>query len=179
MRMLRALALPLLASLVLGAGCTSDPPAAASADLGIDRLARLKTEAEDWAKRIKADFAAGSPERRDAETKYIAARAAVDGWIAQYKLELARGTPDPQTAAFRNALAQAGDKGQQYVDYVNALYVRGSISPGSVTLIGDVYKILKQVVTDVLDRLSTDREKRRKAIVEVIDTLKWKSFPEL
>lgn len=148
-------------------------------DLGVARLARFKTESEDWARRIKVDFLPGSPERRNAETKYIVARAAVDGWIAQYKFELAQDREDPQTDAYLSAFAEASSRGQDYVNYVNELYVQGAISPQTVTLIGDVYKILKQVISDIATSLRTDRDRRKKATIEVLETLRWKPFPEL
>jgi len=173
-----------LASIALIAGCETTPsapppPPSSPTDLGVARLARFKTESEDWARRIKGDFPLGSTERRNAETKYIAARGAVDGWIAQYKLELARDREDPRTEAYLTAFTDATDKGQQYVDYVNELYVKGIISPEGVTLIGEVYKILKQVVSDIVTSLRENRVRRKKEIVEVLETLKWKPFPEL
>ncbi len=136
-------------------------------------LAKLRTESEDYADLIIKDYPSRtSPERIKAEQLYIAARGSVNGWIAAYKFSLANNDPDPQSDIYKQAQQNAIADGQSYISYMNSIYDKGAVSAQSLSLIGEVEKIISDFVTQVKQE---DNEKR-KEILALLDTLQWKAW---
>ena len=50
-------------------------------------LAQVKSEAEQWTRKLQKDYQRGTPEYNKAEALYIPAKAAIDGWIASLKTD--------------------------------------------------------------------------------------------
>jgi hypothetical protein len=139
---------------------------------GVASLAKFKSEAEDWSATFKKDSKIDPAVRAKAEQLYIAARGSVNAWIVQYKWALAHNDLDPKSADYKTTLAAAIADGQAYVDHVNKVYVRGSISSQAVTLIGMVQKIL----TDFITMLKGAKDDEKKATIALLDSLQWKAW---
>lgn len=170
---------------LLSSGCltVSERPVtrspSAEEEARIARLSGLKSQAEEWAKKIKADFPAGKPERAKAEALYISARAALESWLTQVKLDLNSGHEPSASPAAQKLQAESATKAQDFIIYVNQLYVRGSVSPGTITLMSDIFKFLSGPFFDLFGKIATNNEKQEKEMIAILETMKWRPFAEL
>src|SRR5262249_26611920 len=77
----------------------------------------LKSEAEQWAHRIKANYNKGSQQYEGAYTKYIAAKAAFDAWLDRFSVDLTLGTDISSSDTYRSALRDAAEKGEDFIRF--------------------------------------------------------------
>lgn len=163
-------------------GCVSaSPRPALFVSEGIGRLAELKSESEGWTRRLKRDFAPGTPERRQAETLYIPAKSAIDGWIEALKADLNR-RDGKRSSNYEESLAKATTDGQGYVRYVNQLYAPGAVA-ATLPIIGDLVKLLPdigyKIFKDIQDRKKELDDEARKALLEQLEGQKWELFDQI
>lgn len=165
-------------------GCAQEPSKIdpdRSIPEGTRVLAQVKSEAEQWTRKLQKDYRRGTPEYNKAEALYIPAKAAIDGWIASLKTDVLLGGAQPGPE-FQASLKQAAAKGNDYVVYVNQLYVKGAAAQ-ALPLIGDLLKLLPDLGFKIWKEYRDAGAKRddaiRKAIMEQIDTLKWAPFDKL
>jgi len=155
---------------------STDSPAAATplvtTDAAVAKFAAFKSKAEAWASVIQKDTALDNATREKGRSLYISASASINGWITEYKWELAQNTGHPTSAAFNEALSQAMEDGQKYVDFVDHVYSKNAVSGTSVTLIGDAFDLIKSLVTTFAARGAAER----KALASILDSLQWKSW---
>jgi hypothetical protein len=144
-------------------------------------LTDVKSQAEQWTRTLKKDYPRGTPEHKKAEALYIPAKASIDAWAAALKADLTLGGAAPGLQ-FRESLKQAAARGNDYVVYVNQLYVQGATAP-ALPLIGELLKLLPdlgfKIWKEYRDTAAKRDEATKKAILEQIDTLKWESFDKL
>jgi len=163
--------------------CASAPVGPSPADIseGIGKLAGLKSESEQWTRRLKRDYLRGSAEFKKAETLYIPAKRDLDRWIESLKADLNQHRKVP-SSEYQESLKKATASGNAYVLYVNELYVKG-VAAQTLVLIGDLVKSLPdiayKITKDYQDRAAKRDEDAMKKIVDQLTSLKWDSFDKI
>jgi hypothetical protein len=143
--------------------------------------AGVRSEAEQWGRRVKAEFDPRSKKYQTAYTKYIEAKAATDGWVDLLKREASRQRSLTESPDYQPSLEKASQKADAFLDYARGLYTfqttKVSYPPdGAAAVAGPI-------LIDLGKWFLNERQKRHKEGIEELkkqlDGLKWTSFDTL
>lgn len=137
-------------------------------------LTLWKSRAEAWAAKIKEDYATGSVEYKQAEVRYVEAKAAVDAWIAFLKTEVALSREiSPSSELYKNTLNNAATNAYLFIEYAEGLYIepRGKLSSFS-----EISEALTNAGIAIWREFRKVKEEGIARINKILDELKWQSF---
>jgi len=137
-------------------------------------LTLWKSRAEAWAAKIKEDYATGSVEYKQAEVRYVEAKAAVDAWIAFLKTEVALGRKiSPSSELYKSTLNNAATSAYLFIEYAEGLYIepRGKLSSFS-----EISEALTNAGIAIWREFRNVKEEGIARINKILDELKWQSF---
>lgn len=145
-----------------------------SISTAVVELARVKSESEQWAHRIKSDFKKGSTQYETAYSKYIPAKAKVDQWLDRLGVDLTARNSIVSSKEYQTALREASAKAEDFITYARGLYEK-SLSPAEIVL-------LLPVFTDtgfkIWDKYRAASKETVEDVKKSLQSLKWKSFDE-
>lgn len=138
-----------------------------------EKLARVKSDSEQWAHRIKSDFKKGSPQYETAYTKYIPAKAGVDAWLDRLGVDLTARNDIASSKEYQTALRNASAKAEEFIAYARGLYEK-SLAPAIVVLL----PLLTDTGLKIWDKYRTASKEGVEDVKKSLQSLKWKSFDE-
>jgi NAD-dependent DNA ligase len=141
-------------------------------------LSKLKTQAEQWTKQVKARYRPNSTEYRTTRKLYFDARASVNGWIDQVKTEIRANRDLRLSTAAQLQQDEAAKKAQQLVDYLNRLFGRGAF-PGGGVILDAVAKVFGDTVSQILTEYFKAEQSKLDGVLSQIEELRWKEFEEI
>jgi hypothetical protein len=140
----------------------------------VAKIAELRSEAEQWAHRLKTDNPKGTPQYEAAYTRYIAAKAAFDTWIDRLAADLTLGANPASSAEYQTALADAASKGDEFVKFSKGTYEH-SLNPALVvSWIGP----LTDAAIKIWEKHNAMSASAKAEIVKTLQALKWKPFDQ-
>jgi hypothetical protein len=136
-------------------------------------IGKLKSEAEQWAHRIKGDYNKGSQQYETSYNKYIEAKAGTDAWLDRFSIDLTARRDISSSKEYQTALDEASGKGEDFLRYARALYPQSDKSA-----IVDLLTPLTDVGLKIWKEFRTASAENIEEVKKAILTLKWRPFDE-
>lgn len=145
-----------------------------AAELNDSKLAELKSEAEQWVRRIKGDFKKGSKQYETAYSKYIPAKAGVDAWLDRFAIDLMVRDDLSTSKDYQATLGDAAKKAEDFIRYARSLYKK-PLSSSSI----DVVSLFAEFGSKIGNEYKTATKQAVEEVKKSLQTLKWKSFDDV
>jgi hypothetical protein len=151
------------------------PQNAAALSDALPTIVGMKNEAEQWARRVRGNYAKGTPQHETAYTKYISAKAAFDTWLDRFALDLTLGTDITSSSSYQSALRDAATKGDDFIRYSKGLYEHSLSGPSPVSWLSP----LTDAALKIWENHRTASKAAQAETAKTLQTLKWKPFEEV
>lgn len=115
---------------------------------------------------------------------YANAKAEYDGLIQQLNYELTAGQALDASPAFQNKLKTAADQRVAFTSFVTEKVIRSDpnkknpLAIAAITAVPELIDALTKVAKSIWQEYRTVKDAEKKAIIEQLDALRWKSFLE-
>lgn len=137
------------------------------------RVQEWKTTSENKAKELKAHLS--RDQLTEAKDKYMAAKAAVDGWLKGLMMQVAANKLD-NSPEHREWLNNAARKVDEFNMYAKSMLGLGASNSKLGKIIDDFVELAKIVYDKYI---KGDEDKQQHRILQELDKLSWKDFDAL
>lgn len=158
-------------------GCPKPTPQIpAEISYGIEIIGKQKSRCVQWAKKVKSDYSKNTGQHQEANSLYIDAKAAFDGWIDQLKFGLTVNAIFNESERYKASLLEASEQSEAFLKYVKSLPL---YQTKSKFFIVDVLPSLTEAGIKLWEEYRKARKERREEIKRELDNLKWPDFGKI
>lgn len=139
-------------------------------------LTKLKSESEQWAKRIKDDYLKGSLQYETSYNKYISAKSAVDSWVDRLCTGLTNRNDISSSKEYQAAVQEASEKGENFIEYARGLYEKSLTATSPIVVL---FPLLSTAGLQIWDKYNAASKQDIDDVNKSLQSLKWKSFTDI